>query len=164
MILAPRPAVYVTPDGAPQACSVDGNHGAAVLELEHGNLCSSGGVGAALDVVILALEDLGTVHLNAFQFPEHVAFRVNHKGFFNLIGILGQLVLVGELVQFRLGAVLGTGEHLGDGLRLLICILTFLEGLGYKSEERCYNHHNEGGVDYSIYIVIGIHSAVPLGG
>ena len=156
----------IAPDGTPEAGSVDGHHRVAVLEDEDGDFRIAGLVRPALDVVILALEGLGAEDLDALQLPDHVAFGVNHKGLLDLFLVLGQFFVVGEFVQFRLGAVLGGGEHLGDGFRLLIGVLASLEGLGDEGEERGYDDHDEGRVNDRIDVVVRIHfhSACPLGG
>ena len=155
---------HVAPDGTPQAGSVDGNHRAAVLEQENGKFRFPGLVGTALDVVVLSLELLGTIDFDAFQILQYIAFQVNHEGLFNLLGILFQDGRIAQAAQLFLGAVLGTGEHLGNGIRLFVGFLLGLEALGNEGKECGYYHYDNGSVDNGVYVVIGIHSANPLGG
>ena len=98
------------------------------------------------------------------ELAELLALDVYHKGLLDFLGVLVQFGAVAQLVQFGLGAILGGLEHLGDGLGLLVGVLLGLEALGNEGQERCHYHHDDGGVNDGIYIIVCIHRAAELSG
>ena len=143
----------ISPNRAPESCAVARDYGDSVLEDVDGKLKLVAGLacyGVVLGLEVVHKFDVLAVHIEVANLG---AGCVHGESAVDFFGVFVEFLRIIEACGLELCGL----QHLGDGLRLDVGLLRRLEEGRSRSQNACHHHYYNGGVNYSVDVVVGIH-------